>query len=250
MTHYSNDYFDLAADRANTSPTYWSGGSRVLPDGLLPAWVALAGALAFAAIALLAILVLGFFVQPSSWTFLLPLLALLLAWEYSAPPLHLHSRGAGELTVALIVPVLTPLVGYAFQTGSVGWLLFPAVFPLACLQVCMVIAVYLPDAAGDRAVNKRTLVVRLGPARAARLYLLCLALAYGALPFLVILGLPAPVAAAVILPLPVALWQGYRLGRSAWADPAAWNSLAFWSIALLIVSASLETLAFAWLALV
>ena len=29
MTHYSNDYFDLDADRANSTPTRWSGGSRV-----------------------------------------------------------------------------------------------------------------------------------------------------------------------------------------------------------------------------
>ncbi len=122
MTHYCNDYFDLAADRANTSPTYWSGGSRVLPGGLLPARAALAGALTFAAIALFAVLVLGLFIQPSPWTFLLPLLALVLAWGYSAPPLKLHSRGAGEITVALIVPVLTPLVGYTFQAGSPDWL--------------------------------------------------------------------------------------------------------------------------------
>ena len=33
MTHYANDYFDLEADRANRTPTRWSGGSRVLPDG-------------------------------------------------------------------------------------------------------------------------------------------------------------------------------------------------------------------------
>ena len=36
MTHYANDYFDLEADRANRTPTRWSGGSRVLPDGVLP----------------------------------------------------------------------------------------------------------------------------------------------------------------------------------------------------------------------
>ena len=35
MTHYSNDYFDLAADQANPTPTHWSGGSRVLPEGWL-----------------------------------------------------------------------------------------------------------------------------------------------------------------------------------------------------------------------
>src|SRR5262249_51271129 len=51
-THYSNDYFDVAADRANTTPTRWSGGSRVLVDGGLPAWVALATALALTAVAL------------------------------------------------------------------------------------------------------------------------------------------------------------------------------------------------------
>ncbi len=33
MTHYANDYFDLEADRANLTPTRWSGGSRVLPGG-------------------------------------------------------------------------------------------------------------------------------------------------------------------------------------------------------------------------
>jgi len=35
MTHYANDYFDLEADRANLTPTRWSGGSRVLPGGAL-----------------------------------------------------------------------------------------------------------------------------------------------------------------------------------------------------------------------
>src|SRR5204863_151574 len=36
MTHYANDYFDAAADRANLTPTRWSGGSRVLTSGALP----------------------------------------------------------------------------------------------------------------------------------------------------------------------------------------------------------------------
>jgi hypothetical protein len=55
MTHYSNDYFDLAADRANTSATL----VRQQPGAacrLLPARAALAGA-PFRAIALAAILV-------------------------------------------------------------------------------------------------------------------------------------------------------------------------------------------------
>jgi 1,4-dihydroxy-2-naphthoate octaprenyltransferase len=247
MTHYSNEYFDLAADRANPSPTRWSGGSRVLPDGLLPPWAALAGALTCAAIALAAVLALGLFIQPSPWTIALPVLALLLAWGYSAPPLRLHSRGAGELTVALIVPTLTPLVGYTFQAGSPGWTPLLASAPLAFFQMGMILAVHLPDAAGDRQVGKATLVVRLGPAGAARLYLSCLALAYLCLPLLIALGLPVGAALAVTPTLPLALWLALRIRRGDWANPDAWNSLGFWSIGLLMLGGGLETLAFSWL---
>src|SRR5262245_870587 len=51
MTHYCNEYFDFAADSANPSPTRWTGGSRVLVEGLLtPQFsLALAHALLFAA---------------------------------------------------------------------------------------------------------------------------------------------------------------------------------------------------------
>src|SRR4051812_17941757 len=52
MTHYCNDYFDLAADRANLTPTRWSGGSRVLPSGAVPHGAALVAAVALALAAL------------------------------------------------------------------------------------------------------------------------------------------------------------------------------------------------------
>src|SRR6185295_4945507 len=51
MTHYCNDYCDYEADRANATPTRWSGGSRVLPAGELPRAVALAAALALLLVA-------------------------------------------------------------------------------------------------------------------------------------------------------------------------------------------------------
>src|SRR4029079_15198671 len=40
MTHYANDFFDLAADQANTTPTRWSEGSRVLATATLSPRVA------------------------------------------------------------------------------------------------------------------------------------------------------------------------------------------------------------------
>ena len=176
MTHFANDTFDLAADRANATPTRWSGGSRVLVEGLLPARVGLGVALACGAVALLAV---GgvWLAGASGWAVALLLASIVLAWFYSAPPLRLHSRGLGELTVALIVPVLTPLVGYTIQQGAPGRLPLLAVTPLACFQVAMILVINFPDAAGDRHAGKRTLVLRLGGERAARLHVALLALA-------------------------------------------------------------------------
>jgi 1,4-dihydroxy-2-naphthoate octaprenyltransferase len=248
MTHYSNDYFDLAADRANPTPTRWAGGSRVLAEGLLPPRVALVAAVVLAAVALLVTLYLGLVIQPASWTIPLLLLALFLTWEYSAPPLRLHSRGLGEATVALVVPVLTTLVGYTLQTGRPAWLPLLATLPLACLQAAMILVINIVDAAGDVQVRKRTLVIRLGANQAVLLYLGILLTAYGLLPILVIAGLPLLVAGAALLPVPLAVWQVRRMMRGDWRDTAHWDSLAFWSIGLLMTTAGLQTAAFLWLA--
>ena len=244
MTHYSNDYFDLAADRANLTPTRWSGGSRVLVERQLSPEVALVAAVICGLVALTVTSYLALLVRPAALTSPLLLLSLFLAWEYSGPPLRLHSRGLGAITVALIVPVLTPLIGFYLQTGQVSWLLLGAVFPLACLQAAMIMVIDFPDAAGDRAAGKRTVVVWLGPGAAVRVYLGLLGVAYLSLPLLVAGGLPWPVALAVLMPAPVALWLAIRMGHGAWKEPTAWNSLGFWSVALLMTTAVLETAAF------
>jgi 1,4-dihydroxy-2-naphthoate octaprenyltransferase len=247
MTHYSNDYFDLAADQANATPTRWSGGSRILVEGHIRAEVAWKTAVFFAGIALLAITILTLFVQANLWATSLLLLALFLAWEYSGPPLRLHSRGWGEVTVGLIVPLLTPLVGYTLQVGRSALLPLLAVLPLVCFQVGMILIINIPDAAGDQQAGKQTLVVRLGASRAMFLYVVLLGLAYMSLPFLVDAGLPLTVAWACLLPLPLAVWQGIRIGNGRWRQAAYWNSLGFWSITLLMSTAVCEAAAFLWL---
>ncbi len=244
MTHYANDYFDLEADRANHTPTRWSGGSRVLTEGSLPPDIALKTALVLALVAIAASFVLAIVVRPGIATLALLLLCLLLAWGYSAPPLQLHSRGLGELTAAILVPGLTPMVGFYLQTGSLSLLPVLAAAPLCCLQFAMLLAIGFPDEAGDLAAGKRTLVVRLGAASAARLWITVLLAAYALLPLLVLIGLPLPVGIAAGVSLPLALWQAWRIARGAWANPARWNSLALWSVVLLMGTATAELAAF------
>jgi 1,4-dihydroxy-2-naphthoate octaprenyltransferase len=243
MTHYSNDYFDLAADQANPTPTHWSGGSRVLPAGWLAPQVALRIAIGLGIFALGVAAVLALVVQPGMVTFLLIAGALLLAWSYSAPPLRLHSRGVGELSTALVVTGMTPLVGFYLQTGRLGAPLL-GVLPLCCMQFAMLLAIEFPDAAGDASVGKRTLVVRLGGHRTARLHALALLTAYMLLPLLAALGLPVVVVASVCLGAPIAAWQVWRVFCGAWADQTNWNSLGLYAVGLLMGTAAAELLAF------
>lgn len=240
MTHYSNDYFDLEADRANTTPTRWSGGSRVLVSGAVAPRAALAASAVLAAGALICACMLA--AQPDSPRFALPLALLIIAlsWCYSAPPLRLLRRGLGEATTALVVTLLTPLLGFYVQRGAPQPLLFLACFPLCCLQFSMLLTIELPDAAGDAAQGKRTLVVRHGAEWGARGSAALLVAAFGSLPLLFLLGLPPRVAACAALPAPLALWQAVRLARGAFRAPERWESLALCSVALLATTTLAE----------
>jgi 1,4-dihydroxy-2-naphthoate polyprenyltransferase len=257
MTHYANDYFDLAADQVNATPTRWSGGSRVLPAGSLSPRVALVAALVLAGAALVLI---GLLASRGGDTCGAAALALLaaqaLAWFYSAPPLVLHSRGLGELCTAVVVTGLTPLVGFLLQVGTTAAatggapVLAAALVPLLGLQFAMLLAIELPDAAGDALVGKRTLVVRLGGARAAALLRAVLIAVYGSIPLLLRAGLP-PVAGALgaALSLPVAIVQFRRLGGGGWADPRRWEGVAFRGVGLVATTAAGQLIGFAAMAM-
>ena len=235
MVHYANDYFDLEADRANRTPTKWSGGSRVLPAGELPPKVALYAAVVLAAIGAVLAVVLG--------GHALATLALIfvLAWSYSAPPLRLCASGLGELDTALVVTVLVPYLGFSLQGGTDLGVLALTIVPPALLQMAMLVAIEFPDAAGDAATGKRTLVVRLGAPAAARLYVASTALAFAWPPLAHALGLPGVVSLAMVVPAPVALWRIARVREHA--EPAAFERLTFFAVFLLVSTSACALLA-------
>jgi len=244
MTHYCNDYFDLEADRLNPTPTNWSGGSRMLPEGKLAPKVALRIALALAAIAFAVNLILSIFIRPGLATFVLLVSMQLLAWFYSAPPLRLHSHGLGELTTTLAVTLMTPLTAYYLQAGMLTWLPVLAVIPLCCYQFAMLLSIEFPDAEGDQLAGKGTLVVKLGAASSARLYVTLLLLALGVLPLLLLGGLPRLIAVAIAALCPLTFWQIWRIYRGDWHDLKRWNGLGFYSIVLLVATSAAELVAF------
>jgi 1,4-dihydroxy-2-naphthoate polyprenyltransferase len=239
-THYANDYFDLAVDRANRTPTRWSGGSRVLPDGLLAPGVALKAAVILygTAVGFAIALVVSLPALPM----LGPLAAAMigLAWGYSAPPLRLSSRGLGELATAAVVTLFVPCWGAYVQAGRIDpVLLWTLSLPFA-LQVAMLIAIEFPDAAGDAVAGKRTLVVRWGAPAAARFYALATLVGFAVLPLGVGAGVPALVAVAGLALAPIGIWQALRVVRGGYGDPTRWSTIGFWSVALVAIAGIAE----------
>lgn len=249
MNHYGNDYYDLDADLATHTPTPWSGGSRVLAEGQLHPRVAFWAAVGFGLLALLF----------AGWAAVLsrapvPSLGLLaagtgLAWVYSGPPLYLHRRGLGELVGALVIPGLTAASGYLLQAGT---LLSPTLLctvPLALLQFAMLVAVSVPDAAGDAAVGKQTLVVLFGRESGSRLYSAAVLLAFLSLPLIWLAGAPLLAVLAPCVLAPVAVWNVWGALTGRWNEPRFWSGLGFWSIGQLVGSGGLMVVALTWLSL-
>jgi len=123
--------------------------------------------------------------------------------------LKLMARGWGELSASLIVAFLTPLTGLVLQAGErpLPPVLLEASLPLVLIHVAMLVAFEFPDRESDLAFGKRTLVVRLGPGRAAWLHNGLLGLAFILSAGFVLTGLAGTAGRYVLFALPLAAWQ-------------------------------------------
>jgi len=201
---FANDVADMATDRRNFTFTLFSGGSRVLVEGLLSRRQLARAALFCALLSALAGVFLG--IRHHNW---LPLPFILfglgLLWAYSYPPLRLSYRGGGEYLQMGGVGLVLPMIGFSAHAGNftgLPWAFMPLmlVLSLACAM-----ATALPDEPSDRVDGKRTHAVRFGVAASQRSILRLNVLA---LVWLVLAPLPgAALASRFVLALACAgLW--------------------------------------------
>jgi 1,4-dihydroxy-2-naphthoate octaprenyltransferase len=159
--HYSNDYFDVGSDRPG-GETFISGGAGVLirhPELREPAkWIALGLTLFSMSMALL---LMRLYSSPFSLLAFV-ILANLIGWFYSAPPLRLSSRGLGELGYALVGGFLTPSVGYLVMNGKLDLYGIFFIIPLTLYGLASIVTLEIPDVEDDRLANKRNWIVRGG----------------------------------------------------------------------------------------
>jgi 1,4-dihydroxy-2-naphthoate octaprenyltransferase len=201
---FANDVADMATDRRNFTFTLFSGGSRVLVEGLLSRRQVARAAVLCAAMSALTGVFLG--VRHGAWLPLpLILFGLGLLWAYSYPPFRLSYRGGGEYLQMVGVGLVLPLIGYSAHAGTLAGLPW-AIMPLMlALSLSCAVATALPDEPSDRVDGKRTHAVRFGIAGSRRFILRLNALA---LAWLVFAPLPGTTLAdRVLVALPcLAFW--------------------------------------------
>lgn len=209
-----NEFFDYQskADLLVTHRNPYAGGSRVLTiaGGLQPRNL-LAASMVFSLMGAVVGLYLTFLAGLT--ILVLGLVGFLFIYSYTAPPLRLSYRGLGEAAVGVSFGPLMVLGSYMVQAGTLD--LAPLLLSMTVGLFTATILLFneFPDYESDRAVGKRTLVVRLGYSSAIRLCKGSLALAYAILILGVVLRI-LPVGVLVgLLTVPLSLKVLKSLGR-------------------------------------
>jgi 1,4-dihydroxy-2-naphthoate octaprenyltransferase len=203
--HYVNEYADYETD-CLTRRTAFSGGSGILPGGLVSRSFALQAAWT-AAFLSIGIALIGRSVGALNPTAVgLLVVGGIGGWMYSVWPLKLAWRGWGEVDNALLGGMILPLFGYAAQTGRVSMLTALSFLPFTLLVFANLLATTWADRQADGVVGKYTLATFVPPGCLRALYIMTLLLS--GMIFIMLIGDVIPVATAWLaaLMLPFMIW--------------------------------------------
>jgi 1,4-dihydroxy-2-naphthoate octaprenyltransferase len=217
----ANDVFDTmsGADAANTTPTQFSGGSRVIHYGLLSLRQMSLMAAGFfgAAIAIGFVLAATRGFWPIFW---IGVAGVAIGLAYTAPPFRLVHRGLGEICVALGFGPIMVLGAFYVQAQRFTFEALYASLPVGILIALVLYTNEIPDRAGDAAAGKRTLPVRLSREAVVAGYAAAVAIAYGLIAVGAISGIMARPTLIALVTIPMAL-KVLRGLRTAYDDPYA-----------------------------
>jgi 1,4-dihydroxy-2-naphthoate polyprenyltransferase len=210
----ANDVFDTmsGADAANTTPTQFSGGSRVVHYGLvrLPALAALSAAFYLAGMGLGLYLAFRTEFWPLFW---LGVAGVAISVFYTAPPFRFVHRGVGEVAVALGFGPIMLLGAYFVQAQRFTFEAIYVSLPVAILIALVLYVNEIPDRAGDGAAGKRTLPVRWSKEAVIRGYDASVGVAFALIAVGAVIGiLPRPTLIALVT-IPMAVKVSGALRR-------------------------------------
>jgi len=178
-TNLLNDYYDHKSknDELNLYPTPFSGGSRVIQEGLISAEnMFRSGLLLFGLGGAIGIYLNS--ISKGNVILILGLVGLLLGFFYSARPIRIGYRGFGELVVGFGFGPLVVGGSYYVQAQRLSIEPFLASIPITILILLVLYINEFPDYEADILANKRTWIVKLGKERAIKIYHILLFLVY------------------------------------------------------------------------
>jgi 1,4-dihydroxy-2-naphthoate octaprenyltransferase len=169
-TNLANDYFDhrSRADDINKNSTPFSGGSRVIQEGLVsPEKIHTASLIFFG----LAILIGLYLVYTRGWALLIiGIIGVLSGYFYTASPVRIGYRGWGELLTGLNCGPLVVLGAYYVQAQSFSVEALVVSIPIGFLIAAILYINQFPDYICDKEAKKNTLIVKIGTERAIKGY--------------------------------------------------------------------------------
>ena len=196
-----NDYFDYNSgiDLATTR-TPFSGGSGILPQGLLEP----KGVYKFGLGCLLTALLIGIYLTAVSGWQILPLIIVggVVIYFYTS---YLTKWLAGEIWAGLGLGTLPVLGTYFVQTGSYSSEAFVVSLAPGLLTANLLLLNEFPDVAADREAGRYHIVVALGKTGAGWVYAGLMAMTYLCIVVGVACRIMPPLTLIALLTIPVAL---------------------------------------------
>ena len=178
-TYYFNEFFDYEGDVINKSFIKFSGGSRAIPDNMVPKALArIAGYCAVAILVAIAVVYMLFYFEDYPMLLPLALFGAFCGIFYSHPPFQWSYKGIGEVLIGGCYGVLALVSGYYIVSGVLDTDMILVALPASMTIFCVIVANEFPDYDADRAVNKLNLVVRLGVPRASKMFAIAMLLVY------------------------------------------------------------------------
>ena len=205
-TNVANDYFDHRSGTDDVNVEFvrpFTGGSRMIQEGLLTPREVISGSLAAFALACVVGLYLAYVRGPV--IIVLGLIGLFSGFFYTAPPINLVRKGIGEFFIGLNFGLLMTVGSFYVQTGYLA--LEPAVasIPVALLIAGVLYINEFQDAPADGSVGKDHLVVRWGRRRAAQGYVVLMAATYLSILLAAVFRVTSPFTLIALATLPVAI---------------------------------------------
>ena len=166
-TNYANDYSDgiRGTDEVRVGPV------RLVASGLAQPGAVKRAALAAFAVSGAAGLALA--AAAGWWLLAVGAACIAAGWLYTGGPRPYGYAGMGELFVFVFFGLVATAGTAYVQLGRLTGLAVAASVPVGMLAVAMLVVNNLRDIHGDELAAKRTLAVRLGPARTRLLYGAC-----------------------------------------------------------------------------